>query len=328
MPSSLRTLIVFSLLCSSAALGFLLKSQLLERFTQTGALESMSLIISFLVTITAIVVGLLLNATKSFIDATENHWAIFAGQLIQLNQSMSNYGAETEEMRRQLQSFTAAAIVKFWRSDDIPIGMTYPDVRKLSKDEAKQVLSNLLNRVELGIIRLRSPDALRDRLAADCFDQYKEFARARWSLLLAPQNSLPAPFLRMLVAWIMIIFACFGLRAPANPLVMIVITLSAITLSGMMFAIIDVVDPYKGLYNISSKNMHYALNAMLTDNAVKGVARLSDTASDPVLTLKEATRRIKSEGTNLSVTRGAERYPTDANAHWRGPTCFAPGDSR
>ena len=95
-----------------------------------------------------------------------------------------------------------------------------------------------------------------------------------------------------------------------------------------MFAIIDVVDPYKGLYNISSKNMHYALNAMLTDNAVKGVARLSDTASDPVLTLKEATRRIKSEGTNLSVTRGAERYPTDANAHWRGPTCFAPGESR
>lgn len=274
MPSSLRTLIVFSLLCGSAALGFLLKSQLLEGFTQTGALESMSLIISFLVTITAIVVGLLINATKSFIDATESHWAIFAGQLIRLNQSMRNYGAETEEMRRQLQSFTAAAIVKFWRSDDIPIGITYPDVRKLSKDDAKQVLSDLLNGVELGIIRLRSPSALRERLAADCFDQYKEFARARWSLLLAPQNSLPAPFLRMLVAWVMIIFACFGLRAPANPLVMIVITLSAITLSGMMFAIIDVVDPYKGLYNISSKNMHYALEVMLTDNAVKGLAHL------------------------------------------------------
>ena len=55
---------MFALLCGSAALGFVLKSQLLERFTQTGALESMSLIISFLVTITAIVVGLLINATK------------------------------------------------------------------------------------------------------------------------------------------------------------------------------------------------------------------------------------------------------------------------
>jgi hypothetical protein len=264
MPSSLRALIVFGLLCGSAALGFLLKSQLLERFTQTGALESMSLIISFLVTITAIVVGLLINATKSFIEATENHWAIFAGQLIRLDQSMRNYGSESEQMRSQLQSFTAAAIVKFWRADDIPTAVTYPDVRKLSKDEAKQVLSDLVNRIELGIIRLKSPDPVHERLAADCFDQFKEFARARWSLLLAPQNSLPAPLLRMLVAWIMIIFVCFGLRGPANPLVIIVITLSATTLSGMMFAIINIVDPYKGLYNISSKNMHYALDTMLT----------------------------------------------------------------
>ena len=259
MPSLLRALIVFALLCGSTAVGFLLKSQLLERYTQTGALESMNLIISFLVTITAIVIGLLINATKSFIDTTQDHWAIFAGQLIRLDQSLRNYGSESEQMRRQLQSFTAAAIVNYWRADDIPTRVSYPDVRKLSKDEAKQVLSDLLNRIELGIIRLKPSDPLHERLAADCFDQYKEFARARWSLLLAPQNSLPAPFLRMLVAWIMMIFVCFGLRAPANPLVMIVITLSATTLSSMMFAIIDIVDPYKGLYNISSKNMHYAL---------------------------------------------------------------------
>src|SRR6476659_3720145 len=313
MPSSLRTLIVFALLCGSAAVGFGLKSQLLERFTQTGALESMSLIISFLVTITAIVVGLLINATKSFVDATQNHWAIFAGQLIRLDQSMRNYGSESEQMRRQLQSFTAAAIVKFWRADDIPVGVTYPDVRKLSKDEAQQVLSDLLNRIELGIIRLKTPDPLHERLAADCFEQYKEFARARWSLLLAPQNSLPAPFLRMLVAWIMIIFLSFGLRAPANPLVMIVITLSATTLSGMMFAIIDVVDPYKGLYNISSKNMHSALEAMVTDNAVNGITLLSDTASDPVLTLTEAPQPIKSEGTALRRHRRSRRVSDRCN---------------
>jgi hypothetical protein len=48
-------------------------------------------------------------------------------------------------------------------------------------------------------------------------------------------------------------FVCFGLRAPANPLVIIVITLSATILSSMMFAIVDIVDPYKGLYNISSR---------------------------------------------------------------------------
>jgi len=300
MPSFLRALIVFALLCGSTAVGFLLKSQLLEHYAQTGALESMSLIISFLVTITAIVLGLLINATKSFIDATQEHWAIFAGQLIRLDQSMRNYGSECEQMRRQLESFTAAAIVNFWRADDIPTGVTYPDVRNLSKDEATQVLSDLVNRIELGIIGLKPPDPLHERLAADCFDQYKEFARARWSLLLAPQNWLPTPFLRMLVGWIMAIFVCWGLRAPANPLVIIVITLSATTLSSMVFAIIDIVDPYKGLYNISSKNMHYALDAMLRHNAMKRLAHSSDAAGEQVSTLTEAARPIKSEGTNFA----------------------------
>jgi hypothetical protein len=271
MPSFLRALIVFALLCGSTAVGTLLKSQLLKPYTQTGALESMSLVISFLVTITAIVIGLLINSTKSFIDATQDHWAMFAGQLIQLDQSMRNYGSESEPLRRQLQSFTAAAIVNFWRADAVPTSVTYPDVRNLSRDEARQVLSDLLNRIELGIIRLKPPDPLHERLAADCFDQYREFVRARWSLLLAPQNSLPTPFLRMLAAWVMIIFVCFGLRAPVNPLVILVIALSAIMLGSMMFAIMDVVDPYKGLYNISSKNMHHALNAMLRHNATTGL---------------------------------------------------------
>ena len=73
-------------------MAFLLKSHVLKAYTETGALESMNLIISFLVTITAIVIGLLINATKSFIDTTKDHWAMFDGQLIRLDQSLCNYG--------------------------------------------------------------------------------------------------------------------------------------------------------------------------------------------------------------------------------------------
>ena len=284
MSSLLRALIVFTLLCGSTAVAFLLKYELLEPYTEAGALESMNLIISFLVTITAIVIGLLINATKNFIDATQDHWAVFAGQLIRLDQSLCNYGSESDPLRRRLQGFTAAGIVNFWRTDTIPRSVNYPNVRKMSKDEAKQVLTDLLNRIELAIIRLEPSDPLHERLAADCFDEYKEFARARWSLLLAPQNSLPAPFLRMLVAWLMMIFACFGLRAPANPLVITMIVLSAATLSSMMFAVMDIVDPYQGLYNISSKNMHQALDAMLRHNSSLNVGTGLPAVSDECTT--------------------------------------------
>jgi hypothetical protein len=280
MPSFLRALIVFVLLCGSTAVAFLLKYQLLERYMETGALESMNLIISFLVTITAIVIGLLINATKSFIDATQDHWAMFAGQLIGLDQSLHNYGSESEPLRRQLQSFTAAGIVNSWRADTIPARINHPNVRKLPKDQARQVLSDLLSSIELGIIRLKPSNPLQERLAADCFDQYKQLARARWSLVLAPQNTLPAPFLRMLVAWLMMIFVCFGLRAPTNPLVATMIALSAATLSSMMFAVMDIVNPYQGLYNISSKNMHQALDTMLRRNSSVNVRIGLPAASD------------------------------------------------
>jgi hypothetical protein len=183
-------------------------------------------------------------------------------------------------LRRQLQSFTAAGIVNSWRADTIPARINHPNVRKLPKDQARQVLSDLLSSIELGIIRLKPSNPLQERLAADCFDQYKQLARARWSLVLAPQNTLPAPFLRMLVAWLMMIFVCFGLRAPANPLVATMIALSAATLSSMMFAVMDIVNPYQGLYNISSKNMHQALDTMLRRNSSVNVRIGLPAASD------------------------------------------------
>ena len=297
MASFLRALRVLALLCGSTAAGFLLRSPLLEGHTQTGAIDSMNLVISFLVTITAIVIGLLINSTKSFIDATENRWAMFAGQLIQLDQSLRNYGSESEPMRTQLQSFTAAGILNFWRSDTLPSAVTYPDVRRLSRDDAKQVLTELLKRIELGIIQLIPSDPVHQRLAADCFEQYKEFVRARWSLLLAPQHTMPAPFLRMLISWLMIIFGCFGLRAPADPFVIIVIALCAITLSSMMFVIIDIVDPYKGLYNISSKNMHQALAAMLKHNSSVNIGIGSPAASD-----ESATRPHEPDETDSAAS--------------------------
>jgi hypothetical protein len=293
MPSLLRALIVFALLCGSTAGAFWLKYSLLERYMESGALESMNLIISFIVTITAIVIGLLINATKSFIDATQDHWAMFAGQLIGLDQSLCNYGSEAESLRRQLQSFTAAGIVNSWRADSVPDCINHPNVRKLPKHEARQVLSDFLNSIELGIIRLKPSNRLQERLAADCFDQYKELARARWSLLLAPQNTLPAPFLRMLVAWLMMIFVCFGLRAPANPLVATMIALSAATLSSMMFAVMDIVNPYQGLYNISSKSMHQALDTMLRRNS-----SVSVNIGSPATSYQRASRPHKRDETS------------------------------
>ncbi|CAN5129567.1 hypothetical protein BH09ACT8_BH09ACT8_07160 [soil metagenome] len=259
-------LAALTVLCASAGLGFLLKSQVLAPRTLDDALNFMSVITAFLTTTAAIVMGLFINAAKNFVDTTADHWALYAAQLIRLDQCMRNYGPESEPMRHQLQSFTAGAIANCWRTQPGPRGVSYPDVGAMSREHAGLVLSELLNCIKLDILRLEPSDLARQKLAADCFDQYQEFARARWALLLGPRNSIPSAFLIVLLFWLMIIFVCFGLRAPTNAVAIIMIGLSAVTLSSMLFWIVDMVNPYEGIYDISSTNLRNVLKIMLQHN--------------------------------------------------------------
>jgi len=96
-------------------------------------------------------------------------------------------------VRRHLQSFTAAAIASNWRSEAAPAGVSYPDVSKMSRDAARSVLTDLMNHIGLEIGQLDPPDQLHEKLAAGCFDQFKDVVRARWSIIEEPFNSQALP---------------------------------------------------------------------------------------------------------------------------------------
>ena len=194
--------------------------------------------------------GLQTTSVKSAFDTAEHDRATYAAQLTLLDQCMRNYGPGCELVRRHLQSFTAAAIASNWRSEAAPLGVSYPDV---SWEGARSVLTDLMNHIGLEIRQLNPPDQLHEKVAADCFDQFKDVVRARSSIIEEPYSSIARPFLRMLVFWLMVIFACFGLRAPASPLVLIVIALSAISLSSTMFIILDMDMPYEGLFKFPAR---------------------------------------------------------------------------
>ena len=82
--------------------------------------------------------------------------------------------------------------------------------------------------------------------------------------MLETKNAgLSAPFYRILVFWLMIIFASFGLVAPRHSLSMISIVLCAVSLSTVVFVIFDLSRPYDGLFAMSSAPMRTALDSML-----------------------------------------------------------------
>ena len=74
--------------------------------------------------------------------------------------------------------------------------------------------------------RARADRCLHTRLAALCFDRFKDVWHARLGVIEAASSDLFEPFYQVVVIWLMIIFALFGLVAPFNLLSIITIVLS------------------------------------------------------------------------------------------------------
>ena len=98
---------------------------------------------------------------------------------------------------------------------------------------------------------------------AACVEQYHDVTQARWAVIEGVRPSISTPFYWVLEFWLMILFASFGLRAAPNPMIIATIGLSAIAVTTAVVVILDLNDPYGGLFGIPSESMRAALADMM-----------------------------------------------------------------
>jgi len=75
-------------------------------------------------------------------------------------------------------------------------------------------------------------------------------------------SSVPMLFLVVVVFWLTIIFGSFGLLAPRNATVVAVLFLSALSIAGSIFLILEMDQPFRGLMKISSAPFRHALSQL------------------------------------------------------------------
>lgn len=80
----------------------------------------------------------------------------------------------------------------------------------------------------------------------------------RWLMFAQAGNSLPMPFLVVLIFWLALLFASFGLFAPRNATVIAALLLCALAVAGSTFLILEMNRPLEGLIKISSAPLRYA----------------------------------------------------------------------
>ena len=163
LPYHAVLLAVVVALVGASAIGMGLHGKLSERQRSRETVEQVRLVISILVTFTAVVLGLLLSEAKSSYDGFDNRLRALAGAITELDQRLRQYGDETAPIRANLRTYLAGAIADTWRDEPRPAGVypTYSDTVGVERAP----LGNLLIEVDTAIRKLDPADPFHAGLA-------------------------------------------------------------------------------------------------------------------------------------------------------------------
>ena len=202
--------------------------------------------IALVATMSALVLGLLIASAKSTYDTRRNQLLQVSADIILLDRVLANYGAETKDARSLLQRSVAAAIEQFWPANAGP-----PATIERRASSVEALFDN---------IQRLSPQSEAQRfLQGQALTMALDLGRTRVLLFEQLDSSIPAPFLVVLVFWLAIIFASFGLFAPGNATVIAAFFVCALSVSGAIFLILELDRSFEGVLQVSSAPLRAAL---------------------------------------------------------------------
>lgn len=105
-------------------------------------------------------------------------------------------------------------------------------------------------------------DLFHQGLLTDARSHYHDVVHLRWVIVEQSEGSLPTPILGMLLAWLTLIFASYGYRAPQNAVVASMLVISAALIAASVYLVLDMNVPFKGPIQISDQPIRRALSEM------------------------------------------------------------------
>jgi hypothetical protein len=117
----------------------------------------------------------------------------------------------------------------------------------------------MLENVQDAVVALTPQNERQKYLRTLCLTLSSTMIQARWKLEQRVGHSIPGPFLILLIFWLAIVFASFGLFAQVNPTVIVALFLCSVAVSGGIYLIEELDKPLSGFIHVSPDSMRNAL---------------------------------------------------------------------
>ncbi len=241
--------LIFVLTLGGIFFGTLLRRALPEHHLSKDSQDVVRLGVGLIATIAALVLGLLIAAAKSSFDTQSTQIKQITADMILLDNLLAQYGPEARPIREQMRSAIGPFADRLWHEKEEP--GTAPFEANASAEK-----------VYLEIQALSPKNDLQRSLQARAAQLSTDLAQTRLLLFVESDNLVPAPFLAILVFWLVIIFASFSLFSALNVTVFACLSLFALSASCAIFLILELSRPFTGLMMISSAPLRHALGPL------------------------------------------------------------------
>ena len=239
-------LIVFALVFGSALLAMLVRNALPEHHLNADSKDVVKLGVALIATMSALVLSLLVASAKSAFDTRSNQLVQASADIVLLDRALVRYGPETKEARSLLRRSVEAVVERFWPAEG---------ARPIAIDPQTNPVEVLYDKID----GLSPQNETQRSLRGQALTMAADVGRTRLLLFENLGSSIPVPFLVVLVFWLCIIFASFGLFAPANATVITVLCVCALSVSGAIFLILELDRSFEGLLQVSGAPLRAAL---------------------------------------------------------------------
>ncbi len=197
-------LIVFGVILIGAFVGWVVKERLPKHHLTEETKSTVTMSMAVVATFSALVLGLLISNANSSFSALGGEVTNLSAQILRLDQLLRRYGPETGSARETLRQYAELKTLDLFpeRSADV----------RLDDPRAYE----LLQQIEDSILALK-PATARDKWWLDqAMTLAGKIGDTRWLLTQQVGQGTPKAFVALLVFWLTLLFASFGLVAPRN----------------------------------------------------------------------------------------------------------------
>jgi hypothetical protein len=197
-------------------------------------------------TLAALVLGLMITAANRSFSARSDEIRQLSLQVIRMDRNLRRYGPEATDARTKLFAWAA-----------LKTQLLFPEKGRVLPSPETGIA--ILESVQDALLALTPKTEAQKYLHTLCLTLSSNLIQARWSLEQRTGHNIPVPFLVLLIFWLTIVFASFGLFAPTNSVTITSLLLCAVAVSGGIMVIEELDNPMSGLIRMPFEPMQKAL---------------------------------------------------------------------